>query len=357
MLGRTERAIARVRQYSRKGVCYPREVADLTRRDGVARYSVVRSLPLGQGLRCVLFHHVAPSDGPFTRGLNVTLTPAAFEDRIRFLLRHYELIGLDDVLHPGRDRHRRPLLVTFDDAYRSVAREAVPILERHGIPAVFFVNAASVEGEYLPIDNLVCFVTNTVGLGAVRAAAAQVGFADCGSLASAPDVIARVVSSLGLAALDQFASALRDRLTVDPLGEVRRLGLFLTPPELRALPAAGVEVGSHTYHHVWCRQLDPAGAEIEIVHNAEALEAMTGCPVRAFSVPYGSGADLTSTVVAAIERAGHLATFLVEARSNRQPTDLSAIQRVSLGDISDTRTALKLEVLPRLRRLRDWVLR
>ena len=94
---------------------------------------------------------------------------------------------------------------------------------------------------------------------------------------------------------------------------------------------------------------------MEIAHNAEALEAITGRPVRAFSVPYGRRADLTPTVVRAIEESGHVATFLVDARPNRHPTDLGAIQRVSLSDVSDARTAVDLEVLPRLRRLRDRV--
>jgi peptidoglycan/xylan/chitin deacetylase (PgdA/CDA1 family) len=312
-------------------------------------------LPLGSGLRCVLFHDLATSEGPFTRGLGVTITPAAFEDRIRFLLRHYEPIDLDGVLDPDHDPRRRPLLVTFDDAYGSVAREGVPILERYGIPAVFFVNAASVEGDHLPIDNLVCFVANTSGLDAVRSAADEVGFVDSASLRSVPDVIAQVVSGLDAASLGQFAFELRRGLSVDPVAEARSQQLFLTAAELRALPAAGVEVGSHTYHHVWCRQLDDAAADIEILHNAEALEAMTGRAVRAFSVPYGSSLDLTPTVASAITRAGHPATFLVEARSNRETIDLAAIQRVSLADMSDLRTGVELEVLPRLRRLRDRV--
>ena len=84
---------------------------------------------------------------------------------------------------------------------------------------------------------------------------------------------------------------------------------------------------------------------------------MTGRPVRAFSVPYGSSVDLTPTVATAIARAGHLATFLVEARPNGVPTDLGSIQRVSLSNSSDLRSVVELEVLPRLRRLRDQVRR
>ena len=302
-----------------------------------------------------MFHHLTTIDGPFTRGLGVSISPDAFERRIRFLTRHYDTVDLDAILSRATDAHPRPLLVTFDDAYASVAREAVPILERYGVPAVFFVNAATVEGEHLPIDNLVCFVANTAGLDAVRSALAAIGVPHGRALDSVPDAIAHAVSALTVDELEAFDRALRERVSVDPLEEAHRAGLFLTPIELAALPEAGVEVGNHTYHHVWCRHLDPATAEIEIAHNAEVLEAFTGRPVRAFSVPYGRRADLTSTVVSAVEGSGHLATFLVDARPNRHPTDLGGIQRVSLHDVSDARTAVELEVLPRLRRIRDRV--
>jgi peptidoglycan/xylan/chitin deacetylase (PgdA/CDA1 family) len=252
-------------------------------------------------------------------------------------------------------RCSRPLLVTFDDAYGSVAREAAPILERWNVPALFFVNAATVEGDHLPVDNLVSFVSNTEGFDAVLSAVDQLGFSSKSSLRTAREVIARVVSQLGPVKLEELVEGLLTKCSVEPLLEARKVNLFLTPSELRSLSDAKIEIGNHTLHHVRCRHLDEAGAEIEVIHNAEILQGITGRPVRAFSVPYGDRSDLTPTVVAAVNRSGHLATFLVESRVNRQPPDLHAVQRVSLGEASDLRTAVALEILPRLRRIRDWV--
>jgi peptidoglycan/xylan/chitin deacetylase (PgdA/CDA1 family) len=327
----------------------------MTRQRRAGRGKGFWTFPIGRRLRCALFHHIAASDDAFTQGLGITVSPDAFESRIRFLSRHYEPIGLSEVLELDSTRCSRPLLVTFDDAYGSVARQAAPILERWQVPAVFFVNAATVEGDHLPLDNLVSFVSNTEGFDAVLSALDQLGWANSGSLRTVREVIARVVSQLGPADVEQFVAALRARCSVEPLLEARRANLFLTPTELRALPDANVEIGNHTLHHVWCRHLDEAAAQLEVVHNAEALKAITGHPVRAFSVPYGDRSDLTPTVVAAIERSGHLATFLVESRANRQPPDLSAVQRVSLRDVPDLRTAIALEALPRIRTIRDRV--
>jgi len=63
--------------------------------------------------------------------------------------------------------------VTFDDAYASVARVAAPILRRHRVPALFFVNAGFIGNHDLGLDNLLCYVANTLGMAPIQLAASQ----------------------------------------------------------------------------------------------------------------------------------------------------------------------------------------
>lgn len=122
---------------------------------------------LGQSyfLRCVLFHDVSDQASPFTDGLGVTIGREEFEARIRFLSKHYVPVRLGDLLD-GRERETlptRPVLVTFDDAYASVYEQAVPICRKYSVPADFFVDGSLVGNRVLALQNLVCYVTNTIG--------------------------------------------------------------------------------------------------------------------------------------------------------------------------------------------------
>ena len=54
----------------------------------------------------------------------------------------------------------------------------------------------------------------------------------------------------------------------------------------------------------------------EIDRNKTVLEAISGTKVRSFSVPYGSSADLTTDLVAHLQRSGYEAVFLAESRAN-----------------------------------------
>src|SRR5262249_40344098 len=77
---------------------------------------------------------------------------AAFDEHCRVLATACHPIGLDDwrdARAGKRPLPSRPVLVTFDDGYRSVFELARPILQRHGIPAVVFVCTDPVRDQQL----------------------------------------------------------------------------------------------------------------------------------------------------------------------------------------------------------------
>jgi peptidoglycan/xylan/chitin deacetylase (PgdA/CDA1 family) len=86
------------------------------------------------------YHHVTPEDLPSLR--KYVVTPSLFAAQMRWLARHgYTSVGLDAVIGPRTNLPRRPVVITFDDGYRTCVKHAVPILERFGFQAVFFLVA------------------------------------------------------------------------------------------------------------------------------------------------------------------------------------------------------------------------
>jgi hypothetical protein len=71
-------------------------------------------------------------------------------------------------------------------------------------------------------------------------------------------------------------------------------------------------------------------------------------------VPYGSVGDLTPTLEAYLKESGHEAAFLVESRTNTPTTDFYHLNRVSVHSTSDGGSFAEIEVLPRLRAIRDF---
>jgi len=322
------------------------------------RFSIVSLLGPRYSLRCVLFHNISETSSPFTDGLRITMTPHHFEETIRFLAAHYSPISLETFLEAreGRSLPKRPVLVTFDDAYASIVERAVPICRRYGVPAIFFVTAAFVGNFDLALDNLVCFVANQQGFAPIQAAALDVVGQLCPQFPNLRSVAHDFVPQLSLEQRAQFKQALADRARIRPGELASQAKLYLTTAQLRALAGLGVEIGNHTYSHARCRVLQGTDLDQEIGQNQKLLERVTGRRVRAFSVPYGTKTDLTPEVVNYLRRSGHDAAFLVDSLPNNHSTDIYALYRVSLDSTSDADAFSKLEILPRLRAMRDTVI-
>ncbi len=98
-----------------------------------ASYLYMRRLPKGTP---VLAYH-AIEDVPFTESKHLFVTPAEFEDQIKWLKRAgFEFAFADDA---DAFKKRGRVVITFDDGYKDNLTKALPILEKYGAKATVFV--------------------------------------------------------------------------------------------------------------------------------------------------------------------------------------------------------------------------
>ena len=318
-------------------------------------FGIARFLGPRYSLRCVLFHDVSDTESSFTRGLGGTITRKNFEAALKFLVRHYTPVSLQEVLEDseGRRLPPRPVLVTFDDAYASVSEFAAPLCSKFGVPAVFFVNGVCLDNRQLALDNLVCYVANVFGLGTIKAAARVASATKDIELRSLAKVFSRFLPAISPSAREAFRGALVQLAGIKERDLAAEASLYMTSQQLRDLTAFNFEIGDHTYTHVNCRSLSAEEFAGEIDRNKAVLEAVSGKKVRSFSVPYGSSADLTTDLVAHLHRLGYEAVFLSESRINPPCSDRFCLDRVSIKTGSDHALFSEIEILPRLRTIRN----
>jgi len=318
-------------------------------------FGIARLFGRRYSLRCVLFHDVSDTESSFTKGLGGTITRKNFEAALKFITRHYTPVSLQDVLadSDGRALPPRPVLVTFDDAYASVSEFAAPLCSKFGMPAVFFVNGSCLDNQQLALDNLVCYVTNVSGMDTINAAARAAGGTKESELSSMTQVFARFLPSISLSARKVFRDALLQLAGINDCELAEKAGLYLSSRQLRDLATYNFEIGNHTYTHANCRSLSAGDFGGEIDRNKAVLEAASGTTVRSFSVPYGSSADLTADLAAHLHQSGCDAVFLSESRANPRCADRFRLDRVSLRTGDDGALFSEIEILPRLRTMRN----
>ncbi len=101
--------------------------------------SVLLGVFPGRTVPILMYHHVsAESPGP------LTVTPENFQLQMNYLKQHhYRVIGADELV-VSKKNHPTPkknVMITLDDGYEDNYTNALPILERCGVKATFFVVA------------------------------------------------------------------------------------------------------------------------------------------------------------------------------------------------------------------------
>jgi peptidoglycan/xylan/chitin deacetylase (PgdA/CDA1 family) len=196
-----------------------------------------------------------------------TVPTVTFVRQIRWLLKHFEMISLEEAQRRIRnsENNRVAVSLTFDDGYSENCREAIPLLVKERIPCTYFVTVRNVfDGK--------------------------------------------------------------------PFGHDEAAGYQFPPnnlEQLRAMAAAGVEIGSHSYDHVNLGAIsDRAQIAREVVESRIDLESAVGRRVRYFAFPYGRYADLNAAAFKTASRAGYEAACSAYGGYNFPGDDPFHLQRI-----------------------------
>jgi peptidoglycan/xylan/chitin deacetylase (PgdA/CDA1 family) len=234
------------------------------------------------GVLVLSYHGLRPTDFagdlPFAK---LHIAADVFEEHCRVLAEHCHPIALDAwsaANEGGRALPSRPVLLTFDDGYRSVFELARPILRRYRIPAAIFVCSDPVRDQHLFWFDA---IAREHGNAAVSEARARAG-------AGCRDLAARYAKAAGQG---------------DPLAP-------MTPDQVAQLAAEGFTIGAHTASHAPLESLSLDDQRCELEMCRDALTEWTGVRIDALAYPWGKrGADYTRESVDLARDAGFRTAF------------------------------------------------
>ncbi len=294
----------------------------------------------------VVFHNIAVRASAYETEIGVTGSPERFLAQVRYFSSHYDVIDLATLLDGPLPK--RPLLITFDDHFKSILTMAREVMKPLGLPAVLFANPDLFGADTLSLDNCLSWFAAKRGLAALQTELGLAGYANVAAIINGP------MALMGATARHHLKARLAMAATNDT-GELDIRGGTLTEADIRELVSMGFAIGNQTASHVHCRSLSADERHSEIVVAKQRIESVSGQPVRSFAVPYGSQNDLTPEVLKVLRESGHEAIFLVQARHNRFRPAADTWFRVSLHNEAVTDLQRKLEFLPVLRSIKSMI--
>lgn len=258
-------------------------------------------------LSILIFHRVHARPDPLFPG---EPDAARFDAVCAWLKRWANVLPLDEAVHRWRegDLPARAAAITFDDGYADNHDVALPILQRHGLPACFFIATGFLDGGRMWNDTAVEAIRRCkqVALDLREGPLAALDLLDLGDWPARARALSQVLQTA------KYLEPLARQAAVDDLAV--RAGvrppddLMMRSEQVRALHRAGMQIGGHTVNHPILARLPLAIARAEITDGRERLQQLLDAPVTLFAYPNGKpGVDYQAEHASLVRELGFAA--------------------------------------------------
>jgi peptidoglycan/xylan/chitin deacetylase (PgdA/CDA1 family) len=295
--------------------------------------------------KVILYHACEEKESDFIRDLRSNTPPAVLARHLDFLSRHYTVVPLRSLAEGVVPK--RAVVITFDDGYRSVYSNALPLLVARGLPATVYL-VTSVIGNPAKV-----WVNELNRL--VRLAPVAVGGRIAERLGLPPDASAESVVRAAHAGYDPALVALLLRELragigsdwPDAAGEAR---LYLSWEEIEEMASLRITFGNHTATHPSLPRLTEAQQRREMAEARAVIRARLG-ECDSFSYPFG---DVDEAARRCALELGH--TTILEVGGCNAPFDRRRLARVPVHGVTDAELFAEIEVVAPLKGLlRRWL--
>jgi len=278
------------------------------------------------------------------------MTPDGFDSLLTTLRKHFNSIGLKELLDhlDGRPLPSHSVLLTFDDGYRDNLEQALPLLLRHQLRALFFIATHFVEHRRLFWWDRLSYV-----LKHAKRSRIELNYPHPLSLSldsgvgEAERTLQQLIKTTRALDVDRLLDELVAAAQAPWDAQTERCladELILDWEGVRKLRAAGMDIGSHTRTHRVLQTVPESEWESELEGSRRDLEAKLDQKIEAIAYPVGRSIQARPELRSAVGRAGYRVGFTYQTGHQRLPVvDPYDIKRMSIDrdwNLSRIRAAL-----------------
>lgn len=295
-------------------------------------------------LLAVVYHYVSAEPAAESRA-TFPISSAQLAAQVEELSRGFEVVSRDHLLAAAageRSLPERACLLTFDDGLRCQIEIALPVLERLGAPAVFFVPGKPLAERRPLVVHMVHAVRERIDDARLLELLAAHGVS--------PDHVSREDATAHYRYDEAEAARVKYLLNVAvPPAERQRVvssifsqlvgdeaafaaELYASSDQVRDLERAHRAVGAHSYAHQPLAKLTPRALDDDLARVRGVLAGLTGSPPLAFSYPYGGPAAVSTRVARRVEAAGFRVAFTMERATNETLAEPLLLARIDAND-------------------------
>ena len=221
---------------------------------------------------------------------SLLLSRRMLEHHLDWIGRRYRFVDLNELgalLESGEAIEKPVAAITFDDGYQDFYDQALPVLQKKGVPAALFVVSGLVGTTRVQAhDKLYLLLTRRQGRAPLKAGITPY------------QAMRRLIETLSATALEQAIQTLESE---DPIPQ-QMYSYSVNWETLDRIRRAGILIGSHTRTHIVMTNETRECVLDEAAGSRQELERRLGTAVEHFAYPSGI---YNSISVSAVAEAGY----------------------------------------------------
>ena len=253
-------------------------------------YGLIRMLKPNNRVAILRYHAVVEqADNFYTTG-SIALSPAEFEEHVRYFAGKYNIVSLDeaiDAIQKQKPLPKNSVVFTFDDGYADNL-PAARVLKRYNGNGTFFITTEPIGREsrlwLAEVTYLFLKASRAEFTLTVNGESKTMPLKDHRTRWTAIREVVRTIKSNNRATRDDILKQVNDQLATE--AHLQAIdNLVLTWDEVREMHEMGMVIAAHTLSHLNLPNAEPDDAFKEIKGSKEKLETEIGATIRHFSYP------------------------------------------------------------------------
>lgn len=275
----------------------------------------------GRPVLVLMYHRI--SDVADEKTAHLTVNTAIFEKQLIYFKEKYQILRLTD---DWSDLKETGLVLTFDDGYADNYKNALPLLEKHNIPATIFVTTihTDTQNEFWWDQLVVDYgkIGQQFHLPGIEEKVSKQEFTyhHCVDLVSRLDNDQKKEWFLNFEKANQIVYKNREEYRSLTLAELQKLDAHHL-----------IDIGLHCHNHYSLGNLTEEEQMRELALSIKKLHELKAPPIKYLALPHGSYNTATSKV---IKENGVLGMLLANNYySNRKNKASGKINRILMPNI------------------------
>ena len=261
--------------------------------------------------------------------------PHNFSDHMKILHDRYDVISIDEIYNGDAFKHNRnAIVITFDDGYRDVLYNAVPVMEAYEFPYTCFITTGNIytgKCNWTDVIIKVAFEPEEYHESIQLNLNGETLFFNTGNLDERVGFYKGLKELFMKISYDEWRCVLSELTKWAGINEADHTYKIMDVREIQKVRGHGASIGAHTITHPFLSCMGDEDIMHEVSDSKETLENILGESVHCFSYPFG---DCPKKVRPMLDECGYQIAVTSNKGLVTSASDVMYLPRIAIRNYS-----------------------